>query len=160
MMSTVGDLRRIAGCDQTVLLEGRLQHGQSLGGGTRANALVGRHHLDVAIDSDRNRNQFVFESPLCCSPLGTLLALRTECVEIFACDAVFNGDHVGTDALWGKPRLLVPIDQFLRERRTHFELDNRRAHRRARHHFHAGSHHDVVGAGDDALGAEMHRLLA
>ena len=69
------------------------------------------------------------------------------------------GDHLGADALRGQAGVGVAVELRLREREAH-ALDDRCAHRRAGHDLDAGGDDHVVGAGDDALGTEVHRLLA
>ena len=103
----VGDLRRVAGGDLAVGLEGRLQVGERLDGGAGADALVGGDEL---VDLDDlagllveallgDRDDLVVEAALVGGLLGPLLALGAEGVEVLAGEAPLVGDHLGRDAL-------------------------------------------------------------
>ncbi len=140
-------------------LNARLELGERLGRRALADALVGRHDLDLAVDLHVDRDDLVVEATLVTGDRGALLAEGTELVEVLAGDAVLGGDHVGADALRRQAGLGVAVELLLREREPH-ALDDRGAHRRAGHHFDARRDDDVVRAGHDALGGEVHRLLA
>ena len=157
---------RVAGGDLAVGLEGRLQVGERLGGGAGADALVLGDEL-VALDDVAgllveallgDPDDLVVEAALVGGPLGALLALGAEGVEVLAGDAPLVGDHLGRDALGHEARVGVAGEDLVAERDRAGR--HRRAHRGGGHHLDAGGDGDVVGAGDHALGGEVGRLLA
>ena len=118
-----------------------------------------RELLLRAVELDDDRDDLVLEATLVAGDRGALLALGAERVEVVAGQAVLLGDHLGADALRRQAGVGVAVELRLREREAH-ALDDRCTHRRAGHDLDAGGDDDVVCAGDDALRAEVHRLLA
>ena len=103
----VGDLRRVAGRDLAVLLEGGLELGQRLDGGVGPDALVGGEDLVgvvALVVADGHGHDLVLEAALGGGPGGPLVALHREGVELLARDAPLVGDHLGADALADQPR--------------------------------------------------------
>ena len=118
-----------------------------------------REHLGGAVDLDVDLDDLVLEAALVASDGGALLALGAERVEVVTGQAVLLGDHLGADALRRQAGLGVAVELRLREREAHAG-DDRGTHRGAGHDLDTGGDDDVVRAGDDALRAEVHRLLA
>ena len=151
----IGDLRRVAGRDLAVFGERRLEVGQGLGCGVGADAFVLREHLDLTIDVDGNRDDLSVETTLGGGLGGPLLALGRERVEVLAGEAVFVGDHVGTDALRRQTSVLVPLEHLRTEGHAEFTASGRRPHRGACHRLDTEGDDHVVGAGHDALGGKV-----
>ena len=109
--------------------------------------------------ADVDRDDLVVEAALGGRLGGASVALGRERVEVLARDVPLVGDHLGADAL-----VLQSADRLVARGDARTEgpagvLADRRAHGDARHHFDAGGDDDVVGAGHDALGGEVQRLL-
>ena len=121
---------------------------------------VGEHLVGVlaVVVADGDRNDLVLEAALGRGSGGPLMALRREGIELLTRDAPLVGDHLGADALSREPGLGVSLHHARSERIPELAHD-RGAHRRPRHRFHAGGDRDVIGAGHDALGGEVQRLL-
>ena len=78
-----------------------------------------------------------------------------------ATDLPSVGDQFGGDALRHQATLVgVPRSDPRSERIAVLAVGHRRAHRNPRHHLDTAGDHDVVGAGDHALGGEVRGLLA
>src|SRR5690606_31286195 len=160
---TVADLAGVAGGDDAVRLEGRLQVGERLDGGAGADALVLQDQL-VALDDVAgllvepllgDAADLVLEAALVGGRLGELLRAGAEGVEVLTGEPPLLGDHLGRDALRHEVRVAGGDLRAERERAR----GDRGAHRGGGHHLDAGGDHDVVGAGDDALGGEVGGLL-
>ena len=152
---TIADLRGVACGDQAIFLKSRLQCGQRLNGRAVPHTLVAGGHAVL----DWYRDDLVVEATLGRRYDSALLALRSEGIEVFAAEAVLDGNHVSAYTLRGQAGGFVAIEHFLREGKAHV-LHDGRPHGHACHDFDTGSDHDVVRAGHHALGGEMHRLLA
>ena len=157
---SVGDLRRVAGGDATTLLlaaERRLQLGQRLECGV-AQAFVGGHQRAVGTQQGQD---LAVEPTLVGGAASEVLRACPEGVEVVAGEAPLVGDHLGGDALRHQAALgCVAGANFGAEGKAELAVGHCRTHWNSCHHFDAGRHHDVVGAGDDALCGEVSRLLA
>ena len=149
----VRDLRRVAGGDHAVLLEGRLELGEALRRRAGADALVGRD--EAAVDGDRD--DLAVEAPFRRSALGALLRAGADLVEQLARQVPLLRDHLGAEALVDQ---VVVIEQLGRERRADDVLELASdEHRDPAHRLDARADRHVVDAARDQRGAEVDRLL-
>ena len=159
----VGDLGGVAGGDPAVLgPEGRLQVGQGLDRGVGPDALVGGDQLvgvGPVVVLDRHRDELALEPALGRGLGGPLVGADRVLVERLAADAPLLGDELGALALADQPAPLgVSVHHAGTEGVAQVPHD-RRAHGGPGHDFDAAADDDVVGPGDDALGAEVEGLL-
>jgi hypothetical protein len=161
----VGDLRRVAGGDLAVGLERRLQVGERLDGGAGADALVLGDELGALDDVAGllveallgDPDDLVVEAALLGGPLGPLLGLGPEGVELLAGQAPLVGDHLGRDPLRDEAGVGVAGEHPVAEGDR--AGGHRGPHGGGGHDLDAGGDGDVVGTGDHALGGEVGRLL-
>jgi hypothetical protein len=161
----VGELARVAGGDDAVVLEGGLQahelRERAVGpdafvGGDDVAAAVGAAHLDGY--------DLVLEPAVPGRGGGLLLRADRELVERLARELPLLRDDLRRDALLHEPAdaIQVLLDVASHHRRPEglaADADTR-AHRHPAHRLDAGGDDDVVGARDHALRGEVQRLLA
>ena len=84
---------------------------------------------------------------------GALLRARGVGVDVLAAELLDRRDQVRADALRDEGRVVVGL-------RVHRPGAAVGAHRHARHRLHAAREHEVLPAGGDLLGGDVHRLEA
>ena len=140
---------RVAGRDDAVLAEGRAQAGELLQGGLAADALVDRHIAD--------RHDLVGEAALVSGGSRSLVRGERDLVELLARELPAIGDHLRGQALGDEPAV-VALEHLRREGTV--APDHVGEHRHPRHRLDPAGDDEVVVAGDEPGGGEVHGLLA
>src|SRR5262245_34919812 len=150
---SVRDLRRVAGGDLAVLLEGGLQLRERLQAGVGPDALIG----DVGVAVDGERDDLALEAALLSRLVGELVGPQADLVELGAGDLPLVGDHLGRNALGHQ---VVVRQEFLGPGRADVvDPLEAHAHRDVAHVLDAGADDGVVHTGRDQSRAEVDRLL-
>src|SRR4051794_13174811 len=151
--SAVRDLRRVAGGDLAVLLEGGLETGELFEARVGARALVG--HVSVAIALEGTDP--ALEAPLLGGLRCELVGAQADLVELGAGDLPLVGDHLGRDALGDQ---VVLLHQLGGEGEAVLALDRHAVGEGdVAHVLDARADRDVMDAGGDEGGGEVHGLL-
>ena len=127
------------------------QLGEVVGGGARARELVVVEGQAAVVVEDRDEGSL--EASLGDGHLGAVLAVDGELVALLAGEPLDGGDQVGRDALRDHRVLLAEVGVVGGE-----AVDVQR--RRPRHRLDAAADDEVLEAGQDARGGEVHGLLA
>ena len=151
----VGDLRRVAGGDDAVGLERRLERREALGvvSGRMPSSTVITSVAPSTLTGTGTISRSNRPSSVACA--ARWCELERERVELLARERPLLGDQLGRDAL--RHEVGIPLVQP--RRRTGRLPSDRRAHRHAAHALDAGRDHDVVRARDHTLRGEVDRLL-
>src|SRR4051794_20672640 len=136
-------------CNLADRLEARLELAQRLDGRAGADELVvvEDHVLVEVLDRDDG----VREAAVGLSSGGALLRARGVGVDVFAAELLDRGDQVGADALRDEGRVVVRLG-------VHRPGAAVGAHRHARHRLDAAGEDEVLPAGRDLLGGDVHGL--
>src|SRR5581483_12227760 len=149
----VGDLRRVSGGDETTFLERGLELREYVKRRARADPLVGR--VNRAVDPERH--DLAPETPLLGRARSALVRAHRDLVAFAARDAPLLRNQLGADALVDDA---VALEKLRRVRRAVVLGDLAgRCERDVAHVLHAATDGDVVYAGRDQRGREVHRLL-
>ena len=111
----------------------------------------------VRVPVHRERHDLALEATLLGRPRGVLMRAQPDLVELRAGDLPLVGDHLGRDALRHE---VVLLQQLGRPGRADVvDPLEAHSHRDVAHVLDAGSDGDVVHAGGDQRGGEVHGLL-
>ncbi len=121
-------------------------------------ALVAREERGAFLARDLHRDDLLLEAPLVGGTRSAQVRLEREAVVVLSRDVPLLGDELGRDPLRDEAAPLLVAREHLGTERLAAGSE-RRAHRHPAHALDAGGDHDVVRAGDDALGREVRGLL-